>query len=149
MSRGDADMSNRTPAIFIFQLTDDQRLEYVRTHETSSNVIHMIPMPSFGSIIYCMDPLHAPFSTTHMNNDAELATRSCVSTLLVYPDEEQYQVDSRLLQETTSSANAVVRKYPSQEAAADVSKGKTLEELLYGLESLRKRENEANEDQNT
>ena len=121
-------------------------LRLVTTHSTAGNVIGMIALPEFGALLYSVDMTHLSFSTKVISDEPYLkrqyTTGVLWSTLNTEPPVERSTKMANLI-----SAFDVCAQEQRIPESRNVAKGKSLQELLYGLESLRKRGNdEANEE---
>lgn len=121
----------RLPCIIAFDLNKDGILAFSGTHSTGGNVIDMAVIANQHRIIYSMDCIHTPFSTIVANdNDAQDAAP--VIGGISFSSETPLDEDFIAVMDVCAKASTI----PTPESAA---KGKTLRDLLYGLESLRKR----------
>ena len=95
----------------------------------------MVVLQDRSSVIYSMDNIHRPFSK--MEEDSDTVATSLVQAIHYLRDsqrwEEDLSLDDALLPALEAFAKS--RPLPPQKTAA---KGKSLKELLYGLENLRK-----------
>lgn len=124
-----------TPALFLFTLDAQNRIVFRETYPTERNVIDLVVLSDRRSVICSMDNIHERFSTLSENGDS---TSSPLIDAINFSKTAQHWVkDSdlcgRLLPALEESAKSRPM-LPDNNAA----KGKSLKELLYGLESLRK-----------
>ena len=130
----------RVPAIFMFRLTKEGRFEHVRTRGEDDNIIDLVALPKFGSIVYSFDPTHRPISTTELANAKDPGKYDYLGSLCVYPAHDDY-VTQYDVGRNTGRMNQILVGSLSSSAKDDTSE-KKISESLYGLESLRKRGNE-------
>ena len=140
------------PALFFFQLGPTEVLTYLGVHAAPGNIIDAAVLPDTATVLYSMDTIHSPFSTTMAPGNTEAGeqgrSRSHNNNENLRPSISALHYDSKsaswreyseslpalLLQNVESCARS--RPFVTQTTTA---KGKSLRELLYGLESLRKR----------
>ncbi len=119
-------------------------MQYHASMHTESNVIDLTVLPDQISIVYSMDNSHQAFSTSAAVDSVKSNIRSLVGSVSYYIDSGTWKANEPL---QTNLAIAMRECADSNRHGpqARVAQGKSLTELLYGLESLRKRgsENEA------
>ena len=121
-------------------------MQFDRCIHTESNVIDLTVLREQKSVIYSMDTFHQAFSTYALADTGERNSRSLVGSLIYSADSKRWKVNEVV------QANLVAAMRECSDSNLDVpdvveeSKGRSLVDLLYGLEGLRKRgsENEMN-----
>ncbi len=128
------------PALFLFTLNAQNEVQFRETHYTEGNVIDMVVLSDRSSMIYSMDNTHNRFST--LADSCDPTSIPLINAIHFSRSAQHWEKDSHLhegllpaLEETAKTWLVV----PQTNAV----KGKSLKELLYGLESLRKRRNGA------
>ena len=121
----------RLPCIVAFDLSKDGVLAFSETYITKGNVIDMAVIANQHRIIYSMDCIHTPFSTVVINDSDAQEAAPVIGGISFSP---RAPIDEDLI--AIMDVCAKTSTITTPESAA---KGKTLRDLLYGLESLRKR----------
>ncbi|KAL9129401.1 MAG: hypothetical protein Q9217_002132 [Psora testacea] len=136
------------PALFIFTFTPEAGIKHLETQTVEGNVIDTVVLPQYSSIICSLDTVHEPFSTTVIVNDTDPSHCPCVVAKHFTLESQWLQKDVNLHKQLVPTMEACIRKQPMVEHK-NAAKGKSLKDLLYSLESLRKRVsddlNESNE----
>ena len=129
------------PAVFCFYLSVEGSVEYRTMHHTPGNVICMIGLPAVGALLYSIDNTHLPYSTTVMLDAPPTQSPSFVGFIWSYlpVGPSQDRADQIGCLRSALNVCALEQTLPGDQ---NVGKGRSLRELLYGLESLRKRGNE-------
>lgn len=121
----------------------DDTMGFIGTVPLEGNVIDFAILQEQGTVVYSMDTIHEPFSTTAVASDLKQQTRPSIgatsSGSMFAPPEKNVGSHGKLI----ASMEQCVKDQPfvMQEAPG---KGRSMRELLYGLESLRKRGGEDN-----
>ena len=127
------------PALFLFTFDESDKIIFREAYPTEGNVLDMVTLQDRRSIIYSMDNVHQPFTTTDARRDATSSSFAEAIHFLRGPQrwEEDLNLDDSLL-----PALEMCAKNRPILPQTKVGKGKSLRELLYSLESLRKRDME-------
>ena len=129
----------RVPALFIFTLEEKGEVQFHTNISTKSNVIDLTILRYQNSVVYSMDTSHQA-SSTDVSADSEISSSQCLMGSLSYcTNSENWKVNeslqANLERAIRESANANLNVSRETREA----KEKPITELLYGLESLRKR----------
>ena len=122
------------PALFIFTVGSDNDIEYRETYPTKGNVIDMVVLPNRKSVLLSMDNIHKRFSTTTDSGDT--TPRPLINVIHFSEHHQKWEEEPseepllRALEETAKIWPVVQQVNPA--------KGRSREDILYGLESLRK-----------
>lgn len=103
-----------------------------------ANVIDMAILSDRGSLIYSMDMIHCRFSTSVTASEEEQHSRLAVGAIRLTADDSWFEKDLDLHEELVPTMEQSARSRLLTEQK-NTAKGKSLRELLYGLEGLRKR----------
>ena len=131
----------RIPALFFIYLSNlDEKvqLEGSEVYPAKGNVLDVAVLEDHNVVVYSMDCVYEPFSTTLLTTDTNRFAKPCIDAL-------QYDhLTLRLIQSAQSNSNFIsvmesCAKCQIVVEPKNVAKGKSLRDLLYGLESLRKR----------
>ena len=131
----------RVPALFVFTVGEKGAMVFNTSICTESNVVGLTVLRNHNSIIYSMDTLHRAFSTDLIASTEKGDSRSMVGSLIYCTDTDTWK-ENEGLQETLTVAMRECAESNLGISQAGVAKGKSVTELLYGLESLRKRGSE-------
>ena len=116
-------------------------MQFNTTIRTESNIIDVTVLHNQSSIVYSMDTSRQAFSIDALADIEKQSSRSFVGSLSYYTDsktwEENHALQADLVAATKECADSQL--HVPQPGAA---KEKSLTELFYGLESLRKRGSE-------
>lgn len=125
------------PSLFLFTFDESNGIVFREAYPTEGNVIDIVVLQDRRSVIYSMDNIYEPASTTNIRRDSTSIPLVEAIHFLQEPQrwEEDLNLDMDLLPALEKQARC--RPMLSQK---DVAKGKSLTELLYSLENLRKRE---------
>lgn len=129
------------PALFMFTLGGSAHIEANTTIHTESNVIGLTVLRHLSSVVYSMDTYHLAFSTDAPADTGKQISRSLVGSLSYCTDSQTWK-ENRALQAKLVAATRDWADSHLHVPQAVATKGKLLTELLYGLESLRKRGSE-------
>lgn len=135
----------RVPALFIFTLGVNVQMKFNASIHTQGNVIALTVLRNQSSVVYSMDTLHQSFSTDASADTGEQRSRSLVGSLTYRMDTETWE-ENQTLQANLVAATRECADSHASIPQAGTAKGKPLTELLYGLESLRKRGSEKETD---
>ena len=116
-------------------------MQYHASMHTESNVIDLTVLPDQSSIIYSMDNSHQNSSTSAAADNVKSNTRSLMGSVSYCIDSGTWKANEPLQADLAIAMRACADSTPHV-TQARVAKGKSLTELLYGMESLRKRETE-------
>ena len=105
---------------------------------TESNVIDLSVLRDQSAIVYAMDTCHQPFATDASAGTERQSPRSLVGSLSYCTDSDTWKEDKSLQANLVAASRECADSHPDAPQAG-AAKGKSLTELLYGLESLRKR----------
>lgn len=129
------------PALFHFRMDIElEELGYVKTYgPLEGNVIDVVAIPDQGAVVYSMDTLHEAFSTTTVANDQAQKERLPIGVMKITQDamSEMCLQQCQHPQLVTAMEQCIQRQSFIHENST--AKGKSMRDLLYGLESLRKR----------
>ena len=131
----------RIPALFHFRIdTEAGKIEYMGTYgPLKGNVIDIAVIQDQGAVVYSMDTVHEAFSTTTVANDQAQKERFTTGVMKI----TQNAMSKMCMQQhqhpqlVTAMEQCIQRQPFIYENST--AKGKSLRDLLYGLESLRKR----------
>ncbi|KAL2041451.1 hypothetical protein N7G274_005833 [Stereocaulon virgatum] len=132
------------PALFIFSLHSNAEVLFMGTIPLSGNIIDFVFLDNQGSILYSLDPIHEPFSTTKVVEEREQQMRPLVGEVLVEWRADPPEMIEGRYGMLVGSMDRCVRRQAFVEVEAK-GKGRSMRELLYGLEGLRKRVGEEGE----
>lgn len=120
-------------------------MQYNTCIHTESNVIDLTILRNQSSIVYSMDTSHQAFTTDALADSGKQSSRSLMGSLSYCADSDTWN-ENQALQANLVAATKECADSHKHARHAGTAKGKSPTELLYGLESLRKRgsENEAN-----
>lgn len=139
-----ADISCRVPGLFIFLVDTDAKVNFKASVPLESNVIDVVFIPQSESVLYSMDAVHQPFSTTTMASAEEQESRPSVGA--VQATKLGWERKSEGTMELVAVMKRQLENQPNCMHDGDMKTG-SVRELLYNLESLRKRSSEG-ENQN-
>ena len=134
----------RVPALFIFTLEGKGEMQSHTNISTESNVIDLTILHNQNSVVYSMDTSHQA-SSTDLSAGSGISSSQCLMGSLSYcTDSKNWKVNeslqANLERAIRECADANLNVSQTREA-----KEKPITELLYGLESLRKRGPDNNE----
>ena len=109
--------------------------------QVESNVVGLAVLRNQNSIVYSMDTFHQAFSTDAPADPEKQISRSLVGFLNYCTDSNKWE-ENQSLQENLVAATRECADSRLLVPQAEAAQGKSLTELLYGLESLRKRGSE-------
>lgn len=138
--------SFRVPGLFTFTLGEKGQMQFHASIHTESNVIDLTLLGNQSSVVYSMDTSHQAFSTDALVDTEQSNSRSLVGSVSYCPDSKTWKVNGSLQERLVEAMRGCAQgnlHAPHNKAA----KEKPLTELLYGLESLRKRGADNNEAQ--
>lgn len=130
----------KVPAVFFLSMDEDGRLTFQDCKATTGNIVDIAVSQDMLSLVYSMDTLHHPYTATLVGNEDTAPNHSVGAfTFDVFSNAwtEKTRFEETLLPVLENCAQS--QPFVWQTNAA---KGKSLTELLYSLESLRKRTNE-------
>lgn len=134
-------MFHSIPALFYFRMDIEvEKMEYVGTcGPLIGNVIDVVAVQDQGAVVYSMDTVHEAFSTSTVANDQAQKERSIIGVTKITQNtmSEMCLQQSQHLQLVTAMEQCIQRQSVIHENST--AKGKSMRDLLYGLESLRKR----------
>ena len=119
----------------------------METQAVEGNVIDLAVILDSLSILCSMDALHEPFSTTAVGTNRSQSYRPFVVAKRLMLESPSLHKDVELHKQLVPAMEACVKAQPFVEQK-NAAKGKSLKELLYGLESLRKRGSDDVDDTN-
>jgi len=126
------------PALFMFSLSPGNIIEPNGSVSLEGNVLDVVCLKGWDYIVYSMDTIHKPFSTTVTADDQDQIVRFAIGAVRFNSAISSYEKIVAPIRNLVTVMERVIKTQPSvsQEAKA---KGRSTKELLYGLESLRKR----------
>ena len=129
------------PALFHFCIdTEVEKMEYMGTYgPLKGNVIDVAVIQDQGVVVYSMDTVHEAFSTTTVANDQAQKERFAIGVMKITQNamSEMCMQQRQHPQLVTAMEQCIQRQSFIHENST--AKGKSMRDLLYGLESLRKR----------
>ena len=131
----------RIPALFLFDFiisTGNVRLEKSEIYRAEGNIIDVAILPDQKVVFYSTDCIHNPFSTTDPAADADQDIRPCVGAI-DYSAQGSGLITTSILYKDLVLTMDTCAKSQTLVEQRNAAKGKSLKEMLYGLESLRKR----------
>ena len=132
------------PAFFIFTLEEKGEVQFHTNISTESNVIDLTVLRNKSSVVYSMDTSHQASSTDVPADFCTSSSQRLMGSLSYCTDSKSWKVNEFL----QANLDRAIRE--CADASPDISqtraaKEKPITELLYGLESLRKRGSDNNE----
>ena len=124
------------PALFLLAFNDHDKIDFRETYPTDGNIIDMVVLEDRSSVIYSMDNIHEPFSRAEEDDGS--APRPLVEAIHFLRDPQRWEEDLNLDDKLLPALDECAKIGPLV-PQKNTAKGKSLKELLYGLESLRKR----------
>ena len=116
----------------------DATMGFIGTVPLEGNVVDFTILHEKGTVVYSMDTIHEPFSTTAVASDLEQQTRPSIGATsfgsMFSPPEKNVRPHGKLIasmEQRVKDQSFVMQETPG--------KGSSMRELLYGLEGLRKR----------
>lgn len=135
-SNSPANVTLSMPALFMFSLGTDEMLSFQRYIAVEGNVIDVVFIEHGKFILYSMDTVHAPSSTTTIDINHGQNARPPVGLLKsINLDWEKDSGSYKHLIESMQTCLGTLSDLQPKGTA----KGRSLRDLLYNLESLRKR----------
>ena len=132
---------HRIPALFHFHInTEAEKIGYMGTYgPLKGNVIDVAFIQDEGAVVYSMDTVHEAFSTTRVANDQAQKERFSIGVMKITQNarSELCMQQHQHPQLVTAMEQCIQRQAIIHENST--AKGKSMRDLLYGLESLRKR----------
>ena len=116
-------------------------ITYNKTIELEGNVIDFVVLQNRMSIFYSMDTVHEKFSTSTLVGDEIQKSRRSTGALTVDCVSARWREDNKSYEKLITSMQ-LHGKGHSISPENDAAKGKSLKDLLYGIENLRKRVSE-------
>jgi tRNA (guanine-N(7)-)-methyltransferase subunit TRM82 len=125
----------RLSALLVFSYTNQGKLEHWRTLETERNVIDVTIISEKQTVLYCMDSIHKPNSTSVVHNETE------PSVLGSYTLSEDLSAWNKGLDvdQAAAAINDWTRRHRSQLDEDSQKQLGAFREVLYTIEKLRKR----------
>ena len=120
--------------------TEVEKMEYMGTYgPLEGNVIDVAVIQDQRAVVYSVDTVHEPFSTTMVTNDQAQKERSTIGLMKITQNAnvEMCMQQHQHPQLITAMEQCIQRQSFIYENS--MAKGKSMRDLLYGLESLRKR----------
>lgn len=121
------------------------QLQFNKSFRTDSNIIDVTVLRNQNSIVYSMDTSHQAFSIDALTDIEKQSSRSLMGSLTYYTDSKTWK-ENQALQAGLVAATRECADSQLHVPQAGAAKEKSLKELLYGLESLRKRGSEIETD---
>lgn len=120
-------------------------MQFNTSIHVDGNVIDLTVLPDQNSVVYSMDTSHQAFSTKASVETVKQSSRGLVGSLRYCTDSKTWKENEALQANVIAATRecADSHLYVPQAGAAE---GKSLTELFYGLESLRKRGSEIETD---
>lgn len=109
------------------------------------NVLDVVFLKEQHSIIYSMDTIHRPMSTTVVACDQDQTVRPVMGVLRFNSDISSYEKVVKPTGSFVAAIQDIINNHTSGSQEAKVE-GRSTRDLLYGLESLRKRGTEGYND---
>jgi len=133
-----ANILRSVPALFLYRLRPNGTMTFEGSISLEGNVLDVVFLKERHSIIYSMDTIHKPMSTTVVACDQDQTVRPVIGVLRFNSDISSYE---KILKPTGSFVAAMYDVINDQTSGSQEAKveGKSIRDLLYGLESLRKR----------
>ncbi len=122
-------------------------MEYMGTYgPLEGNVIDVVVIQDQGAVVYSMDTVHKAFSTTTVASDQAQKKRFAIGVMKITQNamSEMFMQQGQDPQLVTAMEQCIQRQSFIHENPT--AKGKSMRDLLYGLESLRKRGGEEQND---
>jgi len=139
-----ADSHRRVPGLFMFLVDSDAKVSFKASVSLEGNVIDVVFIPPSESVVYSMDAVHKPFSTTIVACAEEQESRPSVGA--VQATKLGWERDTEATRGLVVVMQECLGNQPDILEDGKM-KGGSMRELLYNLEGLRKRGSE-DENQN-
>lgn len=129
-------MRHRVPALFIFALDIDAKVQYRGYCPLSGNLVDVTTLDEKSTIIYSLDNCHTAYSTTALASKQEQIRRSVLGYLSFDPSGQWEGIG-----DLENAIACMEQSAKTQEPVINPGSGneRPLRELLYGIENLRKR----------
>lgn len=122
----------------MFLINSDAELEFQASVSLQNNVIDMVFVQQIDSVVYSMDTVHQPFSTTIGSSNYEQGLRRSVGAMQVTDLGWEINTEATKILVGSMEDALAMRSTSSEETSSSMER-KSLKELLYSLENLRKR----------
>ena len=123
----------------MFLMNSNAELTFQASISLEYNVIDMVFVPQIDSVVYSMDTVHQPFSTTVGSSNDEQGLRRSVGALQA--TDVGWEINTGTTKFLVESMKNAVTSQPTSSEETTVER-RSLKELLYNLENLRKRGSE-------
>ena len=130
---------HRVPALFVFSLSSDAMLDFQTSISLEGNVIDLTIVNNQRSILYSMDAIHTPFSTGTIEASEAGKTRPFVG--LLESTKLGWKQGTACKMDLIENMEEILKSRPFT-PESKLAKGRSMKELLYNLENLRKTESE-------
>lgn len=134
-----ADLGLSMPALFMFSLDQNAMIHFESCISLDGNVIDVAYVESGNFLLYSMDAVYVPFSTTAVESIQGQKTRPSVGSLR--STDLGWEKDSGHHQDLLGSMEGYLASIPD-DPQSSMPKGKSMREMLYSLEVLRKKDSE-------
>ena len=101
-------------------------------------MLDVVVLQNRNGVVYSMDCVHEPFSTTILVPEAGRTVQPCIDALQ-YENQNLRPIQSAQLHGNLIPVMEACAKSQALVEQKNAAKGKSLRELFYGLENLRKR----------
>jgi hypothetical protein len=136
---GRADITYSIPGLFMFLVDSDAKISFEASIHLEGNVIDVVFIPQSKSIVYSVDAVHQPFSTTTKASAEEQDSRPSVGVV------QATKLGWERKAEGTGGLIAVMQKQLETQRnnlQDGTMEERSIRELLYNIASLRKRNSE-------
>lgn len=128
--------------MFIFGLDIEAKIQYRGCCPVPGNVVDVTTLNETSTIIYSLDNCHVAFSTTVLASEAEQFSRPMLG-YLSFDASGDWEGIGNLEHPITCMEQSAKAQEPVMNPGSENER--SLRELLYGIENLRKRGQEDNE----
>ena len=132
------------PALFIFTLGEKGEVQFHTNISTECNVIDLTLLRNQNSVVYTMDTSHQASPTGVPADSGTSSSQRLMGSLSYCNNSKKWKVNESLQANLERAMKECAYANPNV-SQTEGPKEKPITELLYGLESLRKRGSDNNE----
>lgn len=123
----------------MFLMDSDAKLNFEASVSLEHNLIDVIFVPQLDSVVYSMDAVHQPFSTTVGSSTEEQVPRRSVGAMRATNVGWETNTEATRMLVVSMENALAIQPINSEETSTE---RRSLQELLYHLENLRKKGSE-------
>lgn len=140
-----AEGSCSVPALFIFSLSSDAIITPQSSITLEGNVLDLVCLKEQDFVFYSVDTTHQPLSSNIDVNDQDEIVPRAIGVLRYNSETTSYE---KIVTPSPDLALAMESAIRNQSSVSEVpkAKGQSTRDFFYGLESLRKRGSEEQND---